>query len=91
MTGGSHANPYRVLARRGETELVIEGYDAINVNLRDIEKPGHLDHGNGRKISKGFLNLLENGYEVLPFAPQAAEYLSRLFFNLLLFSHPDVS
>jgi hypothetical protein len=64
MTGSSHADPYGVLARRREAELVVEGRNAIDIDLWYIEKPGYLQHGMGRKISQLFLDFLQNGYEI---------------------------
>jgi hypothetical protein len=60
-----------MFTRRGETELVVKGRYAVNINLRYIEKPGHLDHGIRRKISQLFLDFLQNGYKTLSFTSHA--------------------
>src|SRR4030042_1756160 len=85
MTGCSHADPDRVPARRSETELVVEGGNAVDIDLRDVEKTGRLQHSEGWKIPEDCLNLLKDGNEVFFVVSQAFQYLSRFFDDRVLF------
>jgi hypothetical protein len=60
-----------MLAGRRQPELVIESGHTVNVNSGNSEVFGNFGHGFTGKVSQTVLDLLQYGYQVVAFPPEA--------------------
>ena len=79
VTGGSHADPDRMLTGRGETELVVERGHTVDVDLWNVQKLSNFQHRFVRKVAQLRLDVLQDRNQVALPALRACEYFSRLF------------
>jgi hypothetical protein len=89
VTGCSHADLDRMLAGRGETELVVERGHTVNVDLWNVQKPSDFQHRFEREVAQLRLDLLQDRNQVALRALQACYYFSRPFSDFQYVIHEN--
>jgi hypothetical protein len=67
VAGRSHADLNVVPSGFGELEIVVEGYNAINLGQGKVDFPRQLEDGGAREIAKLLLKLMQNHDEAARF------------------------
>jgi len=75
VAGGAQADFDGVLARRVETELVIESHHAVDIDSGNIEIIGDFRHGGARQVTELALDALQDGDKAGPLTAEPAQDL----------------